>query len=106
MIDAIHQAVAHFQYLAFLRREIIQDLAHLLRENAFGRLLHRRRDPVVGDEVAERRFLVVVRTDRVLERERILIDLLYLIDLLRLDTHLYRYLLCLRVAAECLRQAP
>ena len=60
VINAVHKAVAHFKNLALLRREVAEDGPYLCREDALRRFLHRRRNLIIGNEVAKSGLLVIV----------------------------------------------
>jgi len=90
MGDAVIQSVAHLEDLALFLGKITQDHVDLIAENAAGRLLVRREDLVVGDEILQSRLAVVaIVADWALERDDVLLDLLDLIDLIYVHIHLH-----------------
>ena len=78
----VGETVAHFQYLAFLWRQLVENTRHLFVENTTRCVLVRTRNRIIRNERAERRTFVIIFTDRTLERDRVLVDLLDRIDLI------------------------
>ena len=52
VLDAIMQAVAHFQNLALFRRKVVEHFANLVGQDATRRILIGAKDLVIGDEFA------------------------------------------------------